>query len=98
MQNRRIIGGHLAAAGVDRRALGRDQLDRSCLISHVLQGWATVLPLRSVEIFLRNAPLVAVPLHAPEAKNAVGLVAPWREPHTPVIDALLREARRLAGD
>jgi hypothetical protein len=26
----------------------------------------------------------------------VGLVAPWREPHTPVLEALLEEARRMS--
>jgi hypothetical protein len=29
------------------------------------------------------------------ATHAVGLVAPHREPHTPVLDALLAEARML---
>jgi hypothetical protein len=32
----------------------------------------------------------------PDARHAVGLIAPWREPHTPVIAALLQEARRMA--
>lgn len=93
MQNRRIIGGHLAAAGV-AGAPSVETNSTIVLISHVLRGWATVLPLRSAEIFLENAPLAAVPLRDPEARNAVGLVAPWREPHTPVIAALLREARQ----
>ena len=33
-----------------------------------------------------------------DAAHAVGLIAPLREPHTPVIAALLQEARRMAGD
>lgn len=94
MQNRRIIGGHLAAAGVTR-APSVETNSTIVLISHVLQGWATVLPLRSAEIFLKSAPLAAIPLRDPEARNGVGLIAPWREPHTPVIDALLKEARRF---
>ncbi|GGL64729.1 LysR family transcriptional regulator [Wenxinia marina] len=96
MQNRRITGGHLAAAGV-RTQPSVETNSTIVLISHVLQGWATVLPMRAAEIFLASAPVAAIPLVEPDARNAVGLVAPWREPHTPVIDALLREAGRLSG-
>jgi hypothetical protein len=30
------------------------------------------------------------------AEHTVGLIAPHREPHTPVLEALLSEARKLA--
>jgi DNA-binding transcriptional LysR family regulator len=96
MQNRRIIGTHLAEAGV--HVAPRVETNSTIvLISHVLSGgWATILPLRAAEIFLDHGPLAAVPIVEPDARHAVGLIAPWREPHTPVIAALLQEARRMA--
>jgi DNA-binding transcriptional LysR family regulator len=95
MQNRRIIGGHLSAAGVPVTP-SIETNSTIVLVSHVLSGgWMTILPRRAVEIFLPHAPIAVVPIRDPEARNAVGLIAPWREPHTPVIGALLQEARRL---
>lgn len=98
MQNRRIIGGHLAEAGV-RVAPRIESNSTIVLIGHVLTGgWATILPLRAAEIFLSHAPLQAIPITEPEASHAVGLIAPWREPHMPVIAALIAEARRMAEE
>jgi DNA-binding transcriptional LysR family regulator len=96
MQNRRIIGGHLAEAGV-MVAPGIESNSTIVLVSHVLQGgWATILPRKAAEVFLPGRALAAVPITDPDARHAVGLIAPWREPHTPVIAALLQEARRMA--
>ncbi|MCO8145435.1 LysR family transcriptional regulator [Rhodovulum tesquicola] len=94
MQNRRIVDRHMAEAGV---AL-RPRLESNSiitLIAHVQSGgWATILPRRSVAPFLDGGGLVALPLTQPEAEHQVGLVAPHREPHTPVLAALLDAARR----
>lgn len=96
MQNRRIIGGHLSRAGVDL-VPGVETNSVIVLISHVLRGgWATILPRKAAEIFLADAPLVALPIVDPDARHAVGLIAPYREPHTPVLAALLQAARRMA--
>jgi DNA-binding transcriptional LysR family regulator len=98
MQNRRIIGGHLAEAGVSV-APAIETNSTIVLIAHVLRGgYATILPRRAAEIFLTDPALRAIPITAPDATHAVGLIAPWREPHTPVIAALLQEARRMAQD
>jgi len=98
MQNRRIIGGHLAEAGVTV-APKVESNSTIVLVSHVLQaGLATILPVRAAEIFTAFGPLVSVPLGPPEVRHAVGLIAPYREPHTPVLAALLQEARRMAED
>lgn len=98
MQNRRIIGGHLAEAGVSA-APAIETNSTIVLIAHVLDGGlATILPSRAAEIFLADPRLRAVPITDPDAAHAVGLIAPLREPHTPVIAALLQEARRMAGD
>lgn len=60
-------------------------------------GWATILPRRSAAPFLDGGTLVAIPLTDPEAEHEVGLVAPHREPHTPVLAALIDAARRAAS-
>ncbi len=97
MQNRRIIGGHLAEAGVTV-APAIETNSTIVLISHVLSGgWATILPQKAAEIFL-TSPLRAIPIVDPDARHAIGLIAPYREPHTPVLAALLLEARRMAED
>lgn len=96
MQNRRIINEHLTAAGVDPQP----QIEASSLIvltSHVLLGsWATILPQKGAEVFLQNPDLTAIPLTAPAASHRVGLIAPHREPHTPVLAALLDQALSLS--
>jgi DNA-binding transcriptional LysR family regulator len=98
MQNRRIIGGHLAKAGVTVSP-AIETNSTIVLIAHVLAGGhATILPSRAADIFLADPQLRAVPITEPDATHAVGLIAPLREPHTPVIAALLQEARRMAGD
>lgn len=95
MQNRRIIAGHLRAAGVEV-APKVETNSTIVLISHVLAtGWVTILPERGAAIFLEGQPLVARPLTAPDAAHEIGLIAPWREPHTPLLTALLAEARRF---
>lgn len=96
MQNRRIIGGHLAEAGVTV-APGVESNSTIVLARHVAEGgWATILPRKAAEVFLAEGNLAAVPITAPDARHAVGLIAPWREPHTPVIASFLAEARRMA--
>lgn len=95
MQNRRIITQHLEEAGVEV-APGIEANTITVLISHVLTGqWATILPIKAVEIHLA-AGLRAVPIVAPDARHRVGLIAPHREPQTPVVAALLQEARTMA--
>jgi DNA-binding transcriptional LysR family regulator len=98
MQNRRIIGGHLAEAGVTV-APGMESNSTVVLVSHVQHGgWATILPRKAAEVFLPAGDLAAVPITGPNAAHAVGLIASWREPHTPVIAALLAEAAAMAED
>ncbi|MCP1167236.1 LysR family transcriptional regulator [Limimaricola litoreus] len=98
MQNRRIIAGHLAGAGVEV-APKVETNSTIVLISHVLSsGWVTILPERAAAIFLEGLPLVARPITAPDAAHEIGLIAPWREPHTPLLSALLAEARRFDRD
>jgi DNA-binding transcriptional LysR family regulator len=96
MQNRRIINQTFAAAGVTAAA-AIEANSVLVLISHVLEaGLATILPLKTAEIFLAGGALAAIPLTDPDPRHVVGLVALHREPHTPVLEALLREARAVA--
>lgn len=98
MQNRRIINRNLTAAGVMPQATVESS-STVVLVSHVLEGgWLTILP-EDIAIFLaQGKPLALVPLEQPQSTHAVGLVAPWREPHTPVLEALLTVARRMVSD
>ncbi len=96
MQNRRIVAEHLASAGVTV-APRIEASSVTVLIAHVLAGgWVTILPLQAAQAFLGDGRLTARPLVDPEARHTVGLIAPVREPHTPVLDALLSEAAALA--
>lgn len=96
MQNRRIINQYLTEAGVDV-VPGIEANTITVLISHVLTGeWATILPVKAAEIHLTSGELSAVPIVEPDARHRVGLIAPHREPHTPVVAALLQEARTIA--
>lgn len=96
MQNRRIITQHLSEAGVEVNP----QIEASSvvvLVSHVLRSdSATILPVRAAEIFLKGDDLGAVPIIKPDARHVVGLVAPHREPFTPVLSALLDRARSIS--
>jgi len=96
MLNRRIINMHLQEAGVEIEP--RIEANTiTVLISHVMAGnWATILPLKAAEIYLRTSALHATPIRKPDALHRVGLIAPHREPNTPVLEALMNEAKLLA--
>ncbi len=97
MQNRRIINQHLSLTSGAAPAPRIESNSVVTLISHVMQGdWATILPIQTADLFLRAGDLVAVPISDPAARHRVGLVAPHREPHTPVLEALLDAARKLS--
>lgn len=93
MQNRRIINQHLFEAGVEVAP----QIEASSivvLVSHVVRSnWVTILPVRAAEIFLKGDDIASVPIIKPDASHVVGLVAPHREPFTPVLAALLETAK-----
>lgn len=96
MQNRRIIDRHFAEAG----ALvlpGLTSNSTIVLFSHVRTGrWASIMPLSVAESFGVAEPVRAIPITTPDAGHLVGLVATPREPHTPLVAALLEEAAALA--
>lgn len=96
MQNRRIINGHLREAGIEAHPT-LESNSMIVLFSHIKTGkWASIMPGNLVETFGYSGPVKAIPIIAPDASHSVGLVAPGREPHTPLVSALLQEARILA--
>lgn len=94
MQNRRILDRMLSQAGVAAEARVESN-STVILVAHVLEGgWITILPQGIADFLAQGKDLAQVPLTG-GGGHAVGLIAPWREPHTPVLRALLAEARRL---
>ena len=95
MQNRRIVNQHLAEAGV-AVAPQVESNSTIALMAHVLSGeWASVLPKKLADLFADGGRLRSIPLVAPEAEHQVGLIAAVREPHTPLLQALIDMARRF---
>ena len=98
MQNRRIIDQHLAEAGTSARPT-LEIKSMIVLFSHIRTGkWSSIMPLNLAETFGFAEPIRAIPIVEPDASHSVGLVAAKREPHTPLVKALLDEAAALAGD
>jgi DNA-binding transcriptional LysR family regulator len=95
MQNRRIVNGLLAEAGL-KVAPSVESNSSIALIAHVRSGhWCSVVPMGLAALF-EGADLCAVPIVEPEAEHSVGLITPRREPQTPVLAALIDEAVRYA--
>ena len=98
MQNRRLIDQHLAEAGVEVRPT-LESNSMIVLFSHIRTGkWSSIMPLNLAETFGFAEPIRAIPIVEPDASHVVGLVTTPREPHTPLVSALLEEAMALAGD
>lgn len=96
MQNRRIINQNISAAGVEPRAAIQSN-STIVLMAHVETGdWVTVLPTRQAAFLGAGKPVRMIPLPDLRAAPSVGLIAPYREPHTPVLAALLAEAASLS--
>ena len=97
MQNRRIVARHLLEAGVE--AVPRvESGSMLAILSHVASGeWAAILPRGMLGG-------LALPegIHARELSgegHLVGLVVARREPHPPLVEALLRSAETIGiGD
>ena len=97
MQNRRIINKFFMEAGVAPAA----QLESNStvvLVSQVLYGdTVTVLPEDIAKFLTAGKGLCVIPIRRQGEGHAVGLVAPYQEPHTPVLRALLDMAAKLAA-
>lgn len=97
MQNRRIINQHLAEVGAEVMP-GVTSNSTIALIAHVLSGrWVSIVPMRLAAMFATGGRLCSIPIVEPEAEHLVGLIAPRRDPQTPVLAAFLAEAARYGG-
>jgi DNA-binding transcriptional LysR family regulator len=96
MQNRRIINQHLAEAG----ATAKPTLESNSMIvlfSHIRTGkWASIMPVNLAETLGFGGDIRSIPIVEPDAHHIVGMIAAPREPHTPIVSALLHEARVFA--
>ncbi|MCF3639406.1 LysR family transcriptional regulator [Rhizobium sp. TRM95111] len=96
MQNRRIINRHFAEAGVAVKPT-LESNSMIVLFSHVRTGhWCSIMPRNVAKSFGFHEEISVVSLVEPEPHHMVGLVATHREPFTPLVSALLHEARILA--
>jgi DNA-binding transcriptional LysR family regulator len=96
MQNRRIINRHFADAGVAIQPT-LESNSMIVLLSHVRTGrWCSIMPRNVALSFGFHDELCIVSIVDPVPHHTVGLVATHREPFTPLVSALLHEARILA--
>jgi len=96
MQNRRIIDGLLRSAGREPSPT-LESNSMIVLFAHVRTGkWASIMPVKLADTLGLTDSVRAIPIVEPAATHAVGLVVPHREPMTPLIAALVAEARALA--
>lgn len=96
MQNRRIINRNFAEAGVEPEAWIESNSTVVLMATVERGGCVTVLPEDTARFLASGKAVSLVRLEGPGPAHSVGLIAPWREPHTPVLDAMLRAARGMS--
>ena len=97
MQNRRIIDGLLRAAGTEPSPT-LESNSMIVLFAHVRTGkWSSIMPAMLAETLGLTESVRSIPIVEPAATHAVGLVVPHREPMTPLVTALVAEAKDLAA-
>ncbi len=97
MQNRRIIDRHLQQAGATASA----KLESNSMIvlfAHIQTGqWSGIMPEMLTGIFGLSPEIRAIRIVEPDTMYTIGLIAGPREPITPLVSALMREAKRAAS-
>jgi DNA-binding transcriptional LysR family regulator len=95
MQNRRIIDAQLRDVGVNEPPrLESDSV--IVLIAHVRTGkWTSVMPARLAELLGVTKNVRSIPIIDPVVTHSIGLVVPHRNPLTPLVNALVAEAKQL---
>jgi DNA-binding transcriptional LysR family regulator len=98
MQNRILIDGHFAAAGLIPTEVAETNTLLGVL-SHVRSGrWCAVLPRAMLTLVGSGGGLRWLDLHTPDAIHQVGLLFPARTPLPPLTRALVELARGLRFD
>lgn len=96
MQNRRIIDRILRSVGIETAPTLQSN-SMVVLFSHVRTGrWASIMPAVLADNLGLTPTVRSIPIVEPEVTHTIGLVAPQREPMTPLMTALISEAKRLA--
>lgn len=97
MQNRRIIDQQLRAAGAEP-APTLESNSMIVLMTHVrtLQ-WASIMPAILADALGPTEGVRSIPIVEPDLTHVIGLVAPRRDPATPMVTALVAVARTIAG-
>ena len=96
MQNRRIIDQMLRDGGAPPIA-SLESNSITTLIAHVSTGrWSSIVPSRLPETIGLSTHMRMIPIVGPEVTHLVGLVVPQRYAISPLTNALVREAERLA--
>jgi DNA-binding transcriptional LysR family regulator len=96
MQNRRIIEGLLKQAGAGDVAPTLESDSIVVLFAHVRTGrWASVMPAKLADVLGLTEKVRAIPIVEPQVTHSIGLVVPHRNPLTPLINALVSEAKHL---
>ena len=96
MQNRRIIDRLLRSAGAEPSPT-LESNSMIVLFAHVRTGkWASIMPAKLAETLGLTESVRSIPIIEPAATQAIGLVIPERDQTTPLIKALVAEARQLA--
>ncbi|HRO09950.1 LysR family transcriptional regulator [Amaricoccus sp.] len=96
MQNRRIVNQNLYEAGIAADAAIQSN-STVVIMAHVEAGdWGTILPRQLAEFLAVGRPLRVIPMRAIRPPHSVGLIAPYREPHTPILEALVQMSRSIS--
>lgn len=96
MQNRRIIDQMLRDGGASPEA-ALESNSMLALLAHVATGhWSSIVPAGLTETTGLPAGVRSVRLTAPDVSHLVGLVVPERYAISPLTNALVREAERMA--
>ncbi len=97
MQNRRIIDRNLQKGAPDITVM-LESNSMIVLFSHIQSGrWSSIMPEKLTHIFGLSAKVRAIPIVDENEIYTVGLVAGPREPLTPLVAALMLEAKRVAA-
>lgn len=97
MQNRRIVDQMLRDAGAPNEA-ALESNSVLALMAHVASGhWSSIVPVSLVRNVGLPPKTAAVPIGEPEVSHLVGLVVTPRYAISPLTNALVQEAERLAN-
>ncbi len=96
MQNRRIVDRQLRVAG-HAVAPMLESNSTIALLAHVSTGkWASVVPTSLADVFAFPSSIRSIPIVEPEVLHEIGLVVLDRDPMTPIVAALMAEAKLIS--